>query len=249
MIRRNAFVVRLDAEHREPDKKHRTAHDPGVGDTGRTRVPALDVARMTAGRRWFLPDTPDVLGMLRRQLAVTLEGMDALVAWAAGDETAADRVRELEHRADDVKRELQRALVEAFTTPYDPEDLYALGRGIDWILNLAKDAVRESEVMASPPDAAVAEMAGLLRDGVGHLDEAVACLQAHTAGATDAADRALKTERDLERVYRRAMADLLALDDVREVTARRELYRRFSRIGEVLTEVAERVWYAVIKES
>ena len=45
------------------------------------------------------------------------------------------------------------------------------------------------------------------------------------------------------------MADLLEVDDLREVTARRELYRRFSRIGEHTAEVAERIWFAVIKES
>lgn len=204
---------------------------------------------MTKKSNWFLPDTPDVLGMLRQQLAVTMRGMDALVEWAHGDESAASRVRELEHEADVCKRELQRALVNAFTTPYDAEDLYSLGRGIDWILNLSKDAVRESEVMSCPPDAGVAEMAVLLREGVGHIDDAVAGLQEREADATTSADAALKTERNIERVYRRAMAELLELDDLREVTARRELYRRFSRIGEQLTEIAERVWYAVIKES
>ena len=204
---------------------------------------------MTAKQNWFLPDTPDVLGMLRRQLDVTIRAMDALVEWAQGDESAAARVRELEHEADDCKRELQLALVRAFTTQYDPEDLYSLGRGIDWILNLSKDAVRESEVMMCPPDANVAQMAVLLREGIGHLDDAVAALQKRHADATVSADAALKTERHIERVYRRAMAELLELDDLREVTARRELYRRFSRIADLLTEVAERVWYAVIKES
>ena len=42
---------------------------------------------------------------------------------------------------------------------------------------------------------------------------------------------------------------VLANDDVREVTARRELYRRCSRIGESAVDVAERVIYAVVKES
>ncbi len=200
-------------------------------------------------QHWFLPETPDVLGMLRSQLAVTIEAMDALVAWAGGDRAAADRVRQLEHEADDRKRELQKALVAAFTTPYDPEDVYSLGRGIDSILNLAKDAVRESEVMDCPPDRAVAEMAFLLREAVGHLDDAVAGLQAHRQDATAPADAAIKAERRLEHVYRQAMADLLEVDDLREVTARRELYRRFSRIADLVTDVAERVWYAVIKES
>ena len=35
--------------------------------------------------RWFLPETPDVLGLLGRQLSVTVEGMEAFAAWAAGD--------------------------------------------------------------------------------------------------------------------------------------------------------------------
>ncbi len=199
--------------------------------------------------RWFLPDTPDVLGMLRSQLEVTIAGMDALVAWADGDARKADDVRRLEHEADDHKRRLERTLVDAFTTPYDPENLYTIGRGIDWVLNLAKDAVRESEVMACPPDRPVAEMAALLREAVGHLDDAVAGLQAHREGATTAADAAIKAERNIERVYRRAMAELLEVDDLREVMARRELYRRFSRIGETVAEVAERIWYAVIKEA
>lgn len=201
------------------------------------------------GTRWFLPETPDVLAMLREQIAVTIGGMDALVAWARGDAAMADEVRRIEHEADDRKRALQKALVEAFTTPYDPEDVYSIVRGVDWILNLAKDAVRESEVMACPPDAPVAEMASLLREAVGHIDEAVAGLQARRHDATDAADAAVKAERRLERVYRQAMADLLELDDLREVTARRELYRRFSRIGEHTAEVAERIWFAVIKEA
>jgi uncharacterized protein Yka (UPF0111/DUF47 family) len=205
---------------------------------------------MKSPKRWFLPDTPDVLGMLRAQLEVTLRGMDALVAWAHGDPSAADAVRVIEHEADERKRALQLALVEAFVTPYDAEDLYTLGRGIDWILNLSKDAVRESEVMDCPPDAPVAEMATLLREGVGQLDRAIAGLQGRgNDHATGAADAAIKAERRIEHVYRKAMADLIESPDLRDVMARRELYRRFSRIGETLSEVAERVWYAVIKES
>jgi hypothetical protein len=45
------------------------------------------------------------------------------------------------------------------------------------------------------------------------------------------------------------MAALLEVDDLREVTARRELYRRCSRLGEMVVEVAERVVYAEFKQS
>jgi hypothetical protein len=39
-----------------------------------------------------------------------------------------------------------------------------------------------------------------------------------------------------------------AVEDLREVIGRRELYRRFSRVSEALTEAADRVWYATVKE-
>jgi hypothetical protein len=45
------------------------------------------------------------------------------------------------------------------------------------------------------------------------------------------------------------MADLLGIDDRNERIARRELYRSCSRLGEIVVDVAERVVYAVMKES
>jgi hypothetical protein len=54
--------------------------------------------------------------------------------------------------------------------------VFALSRGIDRLINQAKDLVRESEVMACPPDAAVAEMAELLAAALRELDAAVARL-------------------------------------------------------------------------
>ena len=40
-------------------------------------------------KRWFLPDMPDVLGLLRAQLAVTTEGVEAFAGWASGQPKAA----------------------------------------------------------------------------------------------------------------------------------------------------------------
>ena len=104
-----------------------------------------------------------------------------------------------------------------------------------------------------PPDAAVAGMAACVADGVRQLSEAFDRLGSTDNGdgeaATDAADKAVKAQRQLERVYRQGMSALLEVSDLREVIGRRELYRRFARIGDDVTEVAERVWYAAVKET
>jgi uncharacterized protein Yka (UPF0111/DUF47 family) len=199
--------------------------------------------------RWFLPETPDVLGLLRGQLAVTIEGMDAFAAWAGGDAPAEAAVRDCEHRADAVKRELSSALRAAFVTPLEPEDLFALSRGIDHLVNQAKDTVREAELMACAPDAPLAAMAAQLATAVRELDAAVAGLAPGVSGTTAHADAAIKTARRIERVYRAAMAELLLVEDLREVMARRELYRRGSRIGEAVVDVAERILYSIVKEA
>jgi uncharacterized protein Yka (UPF0111/DUF47 family) len=199
--------------------------------------------------RWFLPETPDVLGLLRRQVGVTSEGLSAFAAWAAGDTSAAEAVRDAEHRADAAKRALMEALREAFVTPLEPEDVFALSRGIDWILNWARDLISESEVMGCAPDPGIAEMASLLKEAIGWIDEAIGHLGSNADDATRSADAALNAERRLERVYYRGMANLLEAEDMRERISRRELYRRCSRIGEMVTDVAERVIYAVVKQS
>lgn len=205
---------------------------------------------MSKRMHWFLPRSADVLGMLRGQAAITVEGMDELVAWARGEAAAAERLRLCEHRGDECKRELREALTDAFSTPLELEDIFELSRGIDEILNDAKNTVGEAEAMETAPDGAIAEMAAQLAAGTRHLAQALELLEADDrSAATAAADRAVKEQRHLQHAYRAAMSALIEVDDLRELAARRELYRRVARAGDELVAVAERVWYSVLKES
>jgi uncharacterized protein Yka (UPF0111/DUF47 family) len=203
--------------------------------------------------RWFLPETPDVLGMLRGQAALTVVAMDALCRWTTGEEGAANDVRRVEHEADAAKRELRTSLRESFMVPIDAEDLYTLSERLDALVNGAKDAVREAEVMGIDPDPPMGAMAAELAEGARHLAAAIELLGTHDDASTDRAtaeaDRGIKQSRKLERTYRKAMSALLELDDIREVAARRELYRRFTHMGELLDMVGDRIWYAAVKES
>jgi len=196
-----------------------------------------------------LPETPDVLGLLRQQVAVTIEGLDAFAQWAGGDLAAAAVVRDAENRGDEAKRALLGALRAAFVTPLEPEDVFALSRGIDRILAYARDLVAESEVMSCPPDRVIAEMAGQLVEAVREIDRALSQLGTDNDAATDAADAAIQDERSLEQTYYQGMGALLGVRNRSERIARRELYRRSLRIGEMVIDVAERVVYAVVKQT
>lgn len=197
---------------------------------------------------WFLPETPDVLGTLRAQADVTVRGLVAFAAWAGGAADQGPVVRAAEHEADEVRRTLQVQLRKAFSTPIDQEDLYSLSELLDGVLNAAKNIVRETDVLAIDPDERAAELANELHEGMTHVRAAFDRLTGKVDVATAEADAALAAERRMEKVYRRAMQELLSNEDLSQVMARRELYRRLLDAGERLAAVAERIWYAVVKE-
>jgi hypothetical protein len=93
-------------------------------------------------------------------------------------------------------------------------------------------------------------MASELAEGTRQLATAFAALgQPGSSSATAAADLAVKSQRHVEHIYRDAMSALVDIDDLRELSTRRELYRRMVRTSDHLAAVAERVWYSVLKES
>ena len=131
----------------------------------------------------------------------------------------------------------------------EPEDLFTLSRGIDWILDHAVDLIEEAQAMGVSPDAGLAVMANLLLEATRQIDDAIGGLGSDDDAATAAADDAIETARRLEHVYYAETAKLLEVADTRERISHRELYRRCDRLSEVVIDVAERVVYAVVKES
>src|SRR4051794_10733474 len=241
--RRSMALAPCALGHRAVDGRRLASHDAGHRRARRAAVRTLDGDHMKH-QHWFLPETPDVLGLLRRQLAVTIEGGEAFAAWTAGDRAAAQRVRDTEPLGDVAKRELLHALRDAFVTPLEPEDLFALSSGIDRVLDYTSDLVGESEAMDCRPDGGIAEMAARLAEGLRHLDDAIAKLGSDGDGATADADLPIACPRALDQAYSRGVAALLEVRDMRVRIARRELYRRCARIGETLADLAERVIYA-----
>ena len=138
----------------------------------------------------------------------------------------------------------------AFVTPVDPEDLFELSERLDrGAINQAKDLVREAELHAMAPDPPMAEMATLVLAAVRKLVDSTPPPRRRGPGGDRGCRRRVQEQRQIERVYRKAMSLLLETADLREVVGRRELYRRCSRMGDAVEHVANRIWYAVVKQA
>jgi uncharacterized protein Yka (UPF0111/DUF47 family) len=199
--------------------------------------------------RWFLPDSPDILGGLREQAAITREGSEVLAEWASGKGARVEKLIAIEHRGDAAKRALLDGLREAFVTPIEPEDAFTLSRGIDWVLDYSRDLASEADAMGCEPDEGIAEMTGFLAEAARRLEKAVAALGRDDEDPNLAADSAIRAVREMEHRYYRGMAVLLEVEERRERIALRELYRGCERIGSAVTDVAERIVYASVKQS
>ncbi len=71
------------------------------------------------------PRMPDFYGLINEQCDLALEAMLVFTSFLESDDKEiAQKVRDLEHRADDLKNRNIRILNASFSTPMDREDLY-----------------------------------------------------------------------------------------------------------------------------
>lgn len=157
----------------------------------------------------LFPRMPDFHGLLNDQCDLVVRAMDEFVAFMkTGDAAKAKEVRRLEHEGDKLKAKNIDVLNRSFSTPFDREDIYRAITTIDEGLNYAKTTVREMEVLGIKPDMHMLEMARLLHQGAKALQNGFARLKANPLAAERDAAAVRKTERQTEKVYRKAIAEL-----------------------------------------
>jgi uncharacterized protein len=200
------------------------------------------------GRAWFLPHRVDVLGLLLEQADVTVAGLAAFEDWSrTGSEPDADRVRSAEHDGDSARRALLEALSIVLITPIEQEDAYALSERIDEVLDRAKDTVRTAQALGWRPDKHAAEMGQRVHESAAQLRDAIHSLGPHPGHPGSAAERGIKTARQIEKSLRAGLAELPRAGDPWAVAATLEVYRSYSAIGTALIRIADRTWYAALR--
>ncbi len=192
------------------------------------------------------------LKLIRDQAALTLDGMDALKAYMADQsEAAAALLVTKEKEADEARRILIYELNRTFITPFDREDIFALSRAIDDVLDYAYSTVSEMEVLRVHPTPYMQRIASLLRDAAYELLQAVNRLEQHPGVSNEQAQRAKALENRVESVYREALVDLFGgAEDIKHVVKMlksREVYRHLSNAADRGDEAANVIADIVVK--
>jgi predicted phosphate transport protein (TIGR00153 family) len=201
----------------------------------------------------FLKPRPDrFIELLLQQADYTVQGMEALCAYLdKPSSTRADQVTRIEKEADEIRRILIDELNRTFVTPIDREDIHALSRAIDDVLDYAYTTVGEMTMLEVEPNEYLRRIASLLVDAAREIHLGVLRLSDHPGVAEDHAVRAKALENRVEWVYREALAALFQLpkdvEHVVEMLKLREIYRHLSNAADRGDEAANVLTDIVVK--
>ena len=200
----------------------------------------------------FKPRQNKFVQLLIQQADLTVEGMEALEAYMKKRGSKhAERLNQVEKEADEVRRILIDELNRTFVTPIDREDIHALSRTIDDVLDYAYATIDEMEILEVEPNDYLRRMTSLLGDAARELLSAMQRLEDHPAVASDHAVRAKALENRMEQVYREAVADLFHqpqdVEHIVEMLKLREIYRHLSNAADRGDEAAKVISDIVVK--
>lgn len=203
-------------------------------------------------KRFFKSPQDDFVRLLIEQAEHTVTGVEALEKYMKKrDAEHAERVTAAEKEADEVRRILIGELNRTFVTPLDREDIFALSRAIDDVVDYAYTTVGEMETLDVEPNDYLRRMASLLGDAAREILLAMRRLNDHPNVANDHAVRAKALENRMEQVYREAIADLFHQPQdeahIVEMLKLREIFRHLSNAADQGDEAANVISDVVVK--
>jgi predicted phosphate transport protein (TIGR00153 family) len=194
------------------------------------------------------PKTADFFQLLTDQSIQVTRTVSVLVEFMeTADPELGLEIKKDEHEADAIKVRNIHTLNEAFSTPIDREDIYRAITDLDEIVNYCKTTVNEMDILGVHPDHFTLEMARLLKDGVDALANGYSKLGVNPSSAAVDADAARKAERRVEKLYRKALADLFQGDEYINMFKRREIYRHLTNAADRMAHCANTLHDIVVK--
>jgi predicted phosphate transport protein (TIGR00153 family) len=192
--------------------------------------------------------------LIQEQASITYEGLRLLVKYLETQNPEIAQELDLkEKEADEVRRILIDELNSTFVTPFDREDIFALSRSIDDVIDYADSTVSEMVVLNVKPTPYMQRIASLLKDAAYEIYQGVQRLQKNPNVAIEHAQRAKTLENRVEGVYREAIADLFTgpedIHHVVEMLKFREVYRHLSNAADRGDEAGNIIADIVVKKT
>ncbi len=194
------------------------------------------------------------LELLIEQGRLTFEGLKFLeTIIAEPTRENADEMGRREYEADEVKRILTDELHKTFITPIDREDIFNISEHIDEMLDYAQTTIEAMLLLGVDADEHLQKMVAVNRAAAEEILFALQRLSGNPRVAQEHAWRVRKSEEEVERIYRQAVAELFTkVKDFKRLMGmmkRREVYRHVSNMADRAKAAATVIGIVVMKLS
>ena len=191
--------------------------------------------------------------LLSKQADLTVRALQVLEKFGRevdGNTDLVDQLKDIEREGDAARRVLIDELLHTYATPFDREDLFALSRAIDDILDAANETAVELAMYRIGPPEGLNEIVKVLLEGSRHISAAVGELLDHPGVAAEHAVRAKRSENRIDSLYHQAVGRLFdSKAEMSQILKSREIYRHLKNSADRIDRAADEISVIVIKRS
>ncbi len=166
----------------------------------------------------------DFYGMLREQAEVTAEGTKSLLTCLKVCSMEYSSLSKLSEQADTIRLNMERKLIEAFTTPFDRQDIYDISVQMNRIIEYSKYALQSIIEFEVQPDEVIFQMVQQLDEGTSELAQAIALLEKNPIDAQKKIVKMRTAQAAVDNYYIKGMAALFKTTDLMNSMKYHEIY-------------------------
>lgn len=173
----------------------------------------------------IFPPKYDFYALISAQAKVTGDGLTALENWLYYPASVnIEKVRTSLKEADAVRFRMEADLIEAFTTPFDRQDIYSLSVEMNRVLRYATGVVALMEAYEIFADDTMRSMIKALTTGFTQFYSALTLLASNPLEAEKSIGDIRSNQELVEEGYRRGSATLFKTGDAVQIMKLREIY-------------------------
>jgi len=195
-------------------------------------------------KEWIVPQDKKFFGMLEAEAAKVLEGARALKEMLMDYRDIhkkSEKIKEMEHQADDIVHQICEALNRTFITPIDREDISALAYKMDEVLDLVNStAIRLCVFKIDKPTKSMLEFTDIIVKSMVEINEAIKQIS-NMRNAVKIETRCVEVNR-LENIadslLHNSMAALFEEKDVTKIIKLKEIYEFLEMATDMCEDVA-----------
>lgn len=188
----------------------------------------------------IFPKKYDFYSMLLEQSKTNYKVIHALEKWIK-DKNEADYndVFIKKNEADKIRFKLERDLVEAFTTPFDRQDLYSISVEMNKIIDCSKSILKTIKALNIEVDPTIIAMSSLLSQGALELSEAILVLESNPSESQNKIENIRLSQNSMEEIYISGIAQLFSKNDAIVILRYREVYNYLREAAVLLGDTVD----------